>query len=447
LAVQYAAFRRIELGTKRDFRANTATFDGCGATHLTMNPGNVWTFCLSLAVMGACSAPPSDGAPDFGASAPAGSGSAPGAAPGSASGSGNDGTAATAPPGAGLGFVEEGPDDGLLGNTCGGSIFEPERLPLDMYFLVDSSGSMAEPTAAGANKWDLVTTALVSFLTDPQNGQINVGIGYFPEGVTPTCVAGQAGCLCIPVINVCLANLGGSCTAGDYATPSVALQLPPAPSRLIDDIQVRAFAGGTPTRAALEGTYQYLESWTAQNPGRKVVAVLATDGEPTGCEGNSAADVADLAAAALAGPSHIQTFVIGVGRALANLNQVARAGGTTQAYLTDTSSDLQSEFSAALDAIRTSAGPCTFEIPEETDDGGVDPAKVNVRFTPSGAAEATVVAKTFAGTAEGCSAAGGWHYDDPANPTRIQLCEASCKAAVNARMEVQFGCDTVVAPR
>jgi hypothetical protein len=36
---------------------------------------------------------------------------------------------------------------------------------------------------------------------------------------------------------------------------------------------------------------------------------------------------------------------------------------------------------------------------------------------------------------------------DPANPTRIQLCEALCKAAVNARMEVQFGCETVVALR
>jgi hypothetical protein len=409
-----------------------------------MRPANVWTFCLSLAVAAACSAAPSDGAPDFGESAPSGAGSAPGAPPGSPAGGGNN---STAPPSSELGFVEEDPNVSGLGSTCGGAIFEPERLPLDMYFLVDSSGSMAEPTAAGANKWDLVTSALVNFLGDPQNAQINVGIGYFPEAVPPTCVAGDAGCLCIPFVNICLPSLGGSCTVADYATPSVALQLPPTPTRVIDDILVRAFAGGTPTRVALEGTYQYLESWTAQNPGRKVAAVLATDGEPTGCPDNSAADVANLAARALAGPSQIQTFVIGVGRALANLNQVARAGGTTQAYLTDTSSDLQSEFSAALEAIRTSAGPCTFEIPADTEEGSVDPAKVNVRYTPSGAAQATVVAKTFAGTAEGCGAEGGWFYNDPANPTRIQLCEASCRAAVNARMEVQFGCETVVAVR
>jgi hypothetical protein len=163
-------------------------------------------------------------------------------------------------------------------------------------------------------------------------------------------------------------------------------------------------------------------------------------------EGNTPADAASLAASALAGPSHIQTFVIGVGRALANLNQVAQAGGTTQAYLTDTSSNLGGEFAAALESIRTSAGPCAFEIPGATEAGDVDRNLVNVRFTPSGSTQPTVVAKTFEGTAANCGSEGGWHYDNPAAPTRIQLCESSCKAAFNARMDVQFGCETVVQP-
>ena len=65
--------------------------------------------------------------------------------------------------------------------------------------------------------------------------------------------------------------------------------------------------------------------------------ILATDGDPTACDPASVdplGDVAALASAALAGPSHIQTFVIGVGQSLANLNQVARAGGTGEAFLT-----------------------------------------------------------------------------------------------------------------
>lgn len=411
-----------------------------------MTTGNLWTW-LSVGLALSCSSPPSDAAPDFGVEA-----TEPPVTPSPTSTGQPDETQVSIPNQGtpGTGFVDESDSATTVapGNTCGGSIFEPEQLPLDMYFLVDSSGSMAEPTAAGANKWDLVTSALVNFLSDGQNGQIGVGIGYFPDAVTPTCTSGQAGCLCIPFANICFSNQGGSCVAADYAAPSVPLSLPPAPSRLISDIQQRLFAGGTPTRPALEGTYQYLEGWAQQNPGRKVVAVLATDGEPTGCvgEGNTPADAASLAAGALAGPSRIQTFVIGVGRALANLNQVAQAGGTRQAYLTDTSSDLGSEFAAALEAIRTSAGPCAFEIPGATEEGDVDPNLVNVRFTPSGSTEPTVVAKTFEGAAANCGTSGGWHYDNPAAPTRIQLCESSCKAAFNARLEVQFGCETVVQP-
>jgi hypothetical protein len=186
---------------------------------------------------------------------------------------------AVAPDTSSLGFIDDTAGGEAPPRTCGGPIVEPERLPLDMYFLVDSSGSMAEPVRAGVSKWDVVTGALVEFLSDPQNADINAGIGYFPEDAAPTCTAGQAGCLCIPFINICFSNLGGSCEPADYVTPAVPLVLPAAPTRLIDDIRRRGFAGGTPTRAALEGTYRYLDSWTIQNAGRKVVAVLATDGE------------------------------------------------------------------------------------------------------------------------------------------------------------------------
>jgi hypothetical protein len=402
---------------------------------------------LALGVALGCSAPPSDTAPDFGAgAAPAGQ---PGANPQQAQGSGIQGNnASIANPGTpGQGFVEDtDPSELIELNSCGGTVFEPEQLPLDMYFLVDSSGSMAEPTSTGANKWDLVKSALVNFLSDPSNSTIGVGIGYFPQGVPTTCIAGDPGCVCIPFVNICAPVLGGSCLPTDYAIPAVPLSLPPQPSLLIGDIQQRAFAGGTPTQPALAGTFDYLETWAAQNPGRKVVAVIATDGDPTGCTGNTPADVATLAANALSGPSRIQTFVIGVGRSLANLNQVAKAGGTTQAFLTDTSSNLEGEFAAALESIRTLASPCAFEIPADTGEGVVDPNLVNVRFTPVGAAQPTVVAKTFGGTASSCGPEGGWHYDNPSAPTRIQLCESSCKAAFKARMEVQFGCETIVQP-
>jgi hypothetical protein len=390
-----------------------------------------------IAGSSACAAT-ADPAPDFG-STPSGSGATNEAGGGAARGS----SAPSKTTSVTDGLVDESPEILTPDQVCGGVVIEPEGLPLDMYFIVDSSGSMAEPTASGV-KWDLISGALAAFAADPANATINMGIGYFPSGVPPTCTAADAGCLCIPVINLCIANLGGSCTASDYAAPAVPLALESAPQRLVADLGAHQLAGGTPTRPALEGTYQYLEGWAHDHPGRKVVAVLATDGEPTGCLPNGVADVAQAAAAAATGPAQIQTFVIGVGRALDKLNQVAAAGGTSQAFLMDGQSDLRGTFAAALDAIRTSAAPCAFEIGQQGDQGPVDPSRVNIRIQPEGAPNAELVGKTFDGTASTCSGGGGWHYDNPAAPQTIQLCAGTCSAIRHARVEVEFGCETVV---
>jgi hypothetical protein len=115
--------------------------------------------------------------------------------------------------------------------------------------------------------------------------------------------------------------------------------------------------------------------------------------------------------------------------------------------LTDTSSDVSIEFADALEAIRAAAAACTFDIPDRTDLGLVDPNLINVRYTSSDSSQATIVPKTLDGSLADCGTAGGWHYDNPAAPTRIELCDATCRAVENANVQVQFGCDSVVAPR
>jgi Mg-chelatase subunit ChlD len=332
------------------------------------------------------------------------------------------------------------------GEVCHAEAHEGQRVPVDMYFLVDSSGSMAE-RVQGGSKWEVVSKALVAFLNDPRNGGAGVGIGYFPNAAQGTCMAGQAGCLCIPIVNICFSNVGGSCTVADYALPAVPLALPPAVTAVISNINAHQLAGGTPTRPAVEGALQYLNQWAAQHPDRKAVLVLATDGDPTGCDPNTPQGIAALAAAALSGPHAIKTFVIGVGNSLVSLDLVAQAGGTGKAFLVDTGGDVAKSFSDALDQIRGVATTCDFSIPAQGAAGmTIDPSKVNVRYTATGASASTLVTQTFMSDPKNCTSAGGWYYDNPSAPTLIKLCDASCQSLSGGSIQVEFGCDTIVQP-
>jgi hypothetical protein len=334
--------------------------------------------------------------------------------------------------------------------ACTVESHEGQRVPVDMYFLVDSSGSMAEEVNGGS-KWDVVSSALVGFLSDPRNAETGVGIGYFPNTPQGKCTKGQAGCICIPFIDIfidiCFSNVGGSCTVQDYATPAAPLLLPPDPQPVIDDINDHEISGGTPTRPAVEGALQYLNQWADAHPERKPVLVLATDGDPSGCDSNTPQDVANSAAAGFTGPHAIRTFVIGVGSSLVSLNLVAEAGGTGQAFLVDTGADVTKLFSDALEQIRGAAASCDFAIPAANAAGmSVDPGQVNVRYTPTGASAATLVPQTFMSDASNCGSEGGWYYDDPSAPTAIKLCDSTCQLLSGGSVQVEFGCDTIVQP-
>jgi hypothetical protein len=327
--------------------------------------------------------------------------------------------------------------------ACTSEKREGERLPLDMYFLLDQSGSMSEQVQGGS-KWTVVSDSLVGFLNDPANADIGVGIGYFPANAQSTCMAGDPGCICIPFVNICFSNVGGSCTVTDYATASIPLSLPPNHAPVATDIAKHGPGGGTPTRPALEGAVQYVTSWATSNPGRKIVVVLATDGDPSGCPQNSPQDVANVAASALSGPNAIQTFVIGVGSSLTSLNLVAQAGGTNMAFLVDTGGNVSQAFAAALNQIRGQATPCDFTIPAQTSQGPVDPTRVNVSYTPKGATQRVPVPMTQGGDPANCGANGGWYYDDPTAPKAIKLCDATCQALQGGRVDLEFGCKTIV---
>jgi hypothetical protein len=328
--------------------------------------------------------------------------------------------------------------------VCQGETYEGKLAPVDLYFLVDSSSSMAE-RVAGGTKWEVLSRALSSFLSNLPATQGSVGLGFFPRGTVGTCTPTQPGCACIPFTRLCAPEGGDSCNPADYQ-PSTELSLLSDAARVVGDLGAHQLSGGTPTRPAVEGALQYLEQWAASHPDRRVALVLATDGEPTGCDRNGPEDIAELTAKAWSGANAVRTFVLGVGSLLTSLDTVAQAGGTQKALLVDTSGNLAQQLTDALEKIRSdSTVACEFTIPRGAEGKEVDPTKVNILAVTTGGAS-SIVSQTFMSDPNRCDVAGGWYYDDPALPTKIKLCESTCQQLQRGSIQIQYGCDTVVRP-
>jgi hypothetical protein len=80
------------------------------------------------------------------------------------------------------------PADELKG--CASETKKATPLPLDLYIMFDSSGSMASLIAANKSKYTAAVDAMNAFLSDPASDGIGVGLQFFPlnqAGVPATC--------------------------------------------------------------------------------------------------------------------------------------------------------------------------------------------------------------------------------------------------------------------
>ncbi|HMF44376.1 MAG TPA: hypothetical protein VKQ32_27070 [Polyangia bacterium] len=244
--------------------------------------------------------------------------------------------------------------------------------PLDLYMMIDSSGSMTELTAAGPTKWMAVQTAMNAFFNDPMSAGISVGLQYFPLiqpnvattcstngncgnfgpcdlyrtcfGPTTTqivlctansdCRAGEScvqlgqcpvsGGSCAPIGTICpygdaCVPYDGYCTGRDrcdiagYATPAAPFAtLPGAAAALTASLGGHQPDGRTPTGPALSGAVQAAAARAAAAPDHEVAVVLVTDGLPTECTPLDIPAIASVAAGGAAATPAIPTFVIGV---------------------------------------------------------------------------------------------------------------------------------------
>lgn len=91
---------------------------------------------------------------------------------------------------------------------------------------------------------------------------------------------------------------------------------------------------------------------------------------------------------------------------------------------------------------------CNWEIPPPPDGQELDPKKVNLVFDPGGDPPPYQIPGVA--SAADCTDAGGWYYDDRANPTQVITCPSTCgvlSADESGKIDISFGCATEPPPR
>jgi hypothetical protein len=419
----------------------------------TLLPRALWLVpslvaAVCAASIGACSAD-SDDDSSFSNSGNGGSGNGSGNGAGDPSGSGGETVT-----------VGQGTGGSGVGGGCVGTGNTAQKVPLDLFVMLDQSGSMDGITGSGESKWTVVTNAFNAFVAQPETAGIGMGLQYFGLG-------GAAGCPSVPFcmtdvecgacgpcdlqfgVGICAGALASdSCNAADYATAEVPIQpLPGVANAITASLGMHGPSTGTPTLPALQGAVTFASNWASQNPSHVTVVVLATDGIPEACDTNQANIEAAAAAGFNAMPS-IRTFVIGVedqsGGGLAVLNGIAAAGGTGQAFLITADPNAEQAFLDALNEIQGAALPCAYVIPDPPMGEELDFGQVNVEYTPGGGGQPSTISKVDNEAA--CGPAGGWYYDNPADPAQIMLCPASCEtiaADTEGQVKIVLGCGTI----
>lgn len=360
-------------------------------------------FLGSVAVSYACAASPGDSSTDDTTGVTASTGSNTGGGPSTTQG-GMGGGFMTGPSGSGgAGGIDE----------CESVTVEGEKVPLDILIIQDRSGSM---TTA---KWTAAVDAIKAFADNAGAAGLGVGLTYFPP------------------------KLGNECTPATYANLDVDIApLPGNAYAIKESLLTTSPTGGTPMRPALEGGVDAMTEWLVLNPTHEGIVILVTDGDPGGCSPNTVSDVANIAEAGFMATPSIRTFVVGMdGATFANLDTIAQAGGTNDAF--DVGSGT-SAFVAALDEIRQKAITCEYVLPiPDPSEGTLDFDSVAVRYTPGINEPAEIIPKV-ASVVDCGEISGGFYYDDPQSPTRILLCPASCalvqSGTENAQVDVVLGC-------
>ncbi len=302
---------------------------------------------------------------------------------------------------------------------------EATLIPTSLLLAVDSSGSMDDPVVAtttsttAPSKWDTATSAFTGFFADPDSASLNVALRLWPDA-TDGCdeVGCDAAACAIPQVPLD--------SVGDAAHRQA----------LMDALANTTPAGTTPMHAALDGAIQWAAARRALAPDELVSVVLVTDGEPNGCD-EDIDNIAALAAGATA--QGISVYAVGIeGSNVAQIDQIASAGGTVEGYFVG-SANAEAQLRAALEDIQSQVVSCRFAFPTESTGEPLSPDLVRVEYVVDGQ---PVSVGRVAGAAQ-CSP-DGWYLDDNKDPTHITLCASTCAQVQGIELvaiEVAVGCE------
>ncbi|HET8937391.1 MAG TPA: vWA domain-containing protein [Polyangiales bacterium] len=218
-----------------------------------MNQRGIVTGLVLLAIA-AC------GADNAGGGVRRGGGNAPGNVPGSGgpnstglivpSSTGNSGTTVIAQAGSGATGVKLDP------NVCASAKVAATRITPEVYFVIDGSGSM-NADFGGGTRWTVLRDALVG-----PNGVVTKLEGVVKFGMATYANNNPMSCPDMTEVPTALSNL----SAMNAAYPA------------------QEIGGGTPTGEALQKVVDGLPEFGAlDSTERPPIIILATDGEPNGC--------------------------------------------------------------------------------------------------------------------------------------------------------------------
>lgn len=312
---------------------------------------------------------------------------------------------------------------------CQTMMAEAEPVAVDMYVILDQSVSMAEPTMSGGTRWDAVTAAIGSFVSDARSNGIGVGIDYFGIG----------------------SDEARNCDPGNYSDPDVEIgELPgnqAAVQASLADAPGPQVASLTPTYAALQGALEYASAHAAElqadGSDRLTMVILASDGFPSQCENQSLPSIAGLAEAAYAADPSVITHVIGITEGAANARGIAEKGGGKAFIIDPDDADVSQRFLDAMLSLSLGNIPCDYTIDRGVTDAGstieIDSARAEVMFdSPATGARALPRRDNTVD----CAASGGdgFYFDREIDPTRVILCEDTCDTIGAGTLTVNLTC-------